>query len=220
MKITKLIPSQYKEGRWLVQLENGLLLRIGQNDVADLGLYQGLNLSDEQYTALQEAVQTAEMKNKALNALTVRPMSRRELVDKLTAKSRRAAEEAVEQTEEAQNAQKERADAIADRLEDLGLIDDQAYAVRVVQHYASKGCGERRIKDELFRRGVPKDYWDEALATLPEPDHAINTFLNKKLRGWTGDPKELKRASDALVRRGFSWQDISVALRRYGAEES
>ena len=32
------------------------------------------------------------------------------------------------------------------------------------------------------------------------------------------DPKERKRVSDALARRGFDWSDISAGLRRYGAE--
>ena len=43
-------------------------------------------------------------------------------------------------------------------------------------------------------------------------------FLRKRL-GWTApDPKDLKRASDALARRGYGWGEINAALRRYGAE--
>ena len=50
-------------------------------------------------------------------------------------------------------------------------------------------------------------------------DHApaIDAFLEKKLKG-SRDPKEIKRASDALARRGFSWSEISDGLRRYGME--
>ena len=44
MKIIKLTPSQHKEGRWLVWLESGELLRVSQNEVADFGLYQDLDL--------------------------------------------------------------------------------------------------------------------------------------------------------------------------------
>ena len=108
-----------------------------------------------------------------------------------------------------------RADAVADRLEELGLLNDESYAVQVARHYAAKGYGARKIRDELFRRGVPREYWDAALEGLDDPTQAIEAFLEKKLRGWTGDPKELKRAADALARRGFSWNDISAALRRY-----
>ena len=45
----------------------------------------------------------------------------------------------------------------------------------------------------------------------------ISFFLEKKLRG-SHDPKDVKRASDALARRGFAWPEISDALRRYGME--
>ena len=46
---------------------------------------------------------------------------------------------------------------------------------------------------------------------------AIDAFIEKKLAGKTVNQKELKKVSDALARRGFSWSDISNALGRYGA---
>ena len=59
-----------------------------------------------------------------------------------------------------------------------------------------------------------------ALEAMETPDAAIDAFLAKKLRGADpSDPKALKRAADALARRGFRWEDIKDALRRHGAEE-
>ena len=49
------------------------------------------------------------------------------------------------------------------------------------------------------------------------PAVPIDAFLEKKLKG-SHDPKDVKRASDALARRGFAWPEISDALRRYGME--
>lgn len=219
MKIVKLAPSKRKEGRWLIWLEDGSLLRVGRNEVADFGLYQGMDLSADELEALSAAAAESAMKNKALDALTARPMSRRELVNKLTAKPRRRPDDEDESGQDDDETLRATADAVADRLEDLGLINDESYAAQVARHYAAKGYGLRKITDELYRRGVPREYWDSALEGLPDPGDAIDAFLEKKLRGWTGDPKELKRASDALARRGFSWQDISEALRRYGAED-
>lgn len=220
MKIVKLAPSKHKEGRWLIWLEDGTLLRVGQNEVADFGLYQGMELDEARLEELNHAAAESAMKSKALDALTTRPMSRKELVTKLTAKPRRRreAEADGEEQERDEESLRSAADAVADRLEDLGLINDESYAVQVARHYAAKGYGSRKITDELYRRGVPREYWDDALEQLPEPSEAIDAFLQKKLRGWDGDPKELKRASDALARRGFSWQDISTALRRYEDE--
>lgn len=217
MKIVKLAPSKHKEGRWLVWLEDGSLLRVGQNEVADFGLYQGMELDGGALERLNRSAAESAMKGKALDALSVRPMSRRELTDKLTAKPRRRKFDAEDGEEPERNEEelRSRADAVADRLEELGLLNDEAYAAQVARHYAAKGYGARKIRDELFRRGVPREYWDNALEGLDDPADTIDAFLEKKLRNWTGDPKELKRASDALARRGFSWNDISAALRRY-----
>ena len=223
MKIVKLVPSKRVEGRWLVWLEDGDLLRVSGNEVAAFGLYADQELDGETLSRLRQAADESALRSRALDALTARPMSRRELVDRLTAPKRRRREEGTKETEDGASALlsetlRTQADAVADRLEELGLLDDRAYAKRVAEHYAGKGWGARKIRDELYRRGVPREYWDEALDQMPPPDDAIDQFLEKKLRGWSGDPKELKRASDALARRGFSWQDISAALRRYGAE--
>ena len=103
--------------------------------------------------------------------------------------------------------------------EELGILNDAQYAQLVVRHYSAKGYGERKRRDELYRRGVPRDLWEEALTQAEDPAEAIDAFVAKKLKGAAvSDPKELKKVSDALARRGYSWSDISEALRRYGAQ--
>ena len=46
----------------------------------------------------------------------------------------------------------------------------------------------------------------------------IDAFLQSKLKGKAPDRATLKKLSDALLRRGFSWQDIRPALNRLGEE--
>jgi len=88
-----------------------------------------------------------------------------------------------------------------------------------VRHYSEKGCGEHKLRDELYRRGVPRELWEDALSQATDPADAIDAFLQKKLAGRQPDRKELKKVSDALMRRGYGWEDISAALRRFGAQE-
>ena len=133
----------------------------------------------------------------------VRPMSRRELERKL----------------ESWEAAPEEATAICGRLEELGFLNDALYAEQVVRHYSAKGYGLRKLRDELYRRGVPRELWDEALERAEDPAEAIDAFLAKKLGDTPPeDRRAWKRASDALARRGYAWSDISEGLRRYGAE--
>lgn len=202
MVIRELKPSQRIEGRWLAFLEDGSILRLGENEVIDFALYAGKELSEEESAALQESVRRSALKGKTIELLSRKPQSRKELERKLI--QWEAAEEEIA--------------ALCDRMEELGYLDDAAYAARVVHHYSAKGYGERKLRDELYRRGVPRDLWDAALEQAESPDGAIDAFVAKKLAGKDVDRKELKKVSDALARRGYQWNDISAALRRYGAE--
>ena len=202
MVIRELKPSQRVEGRWLAVLEDGSILRLGENEVIDFALYAGKELTDEEAAALQDSARRSALKGKALELLSRKPLSRREL----------------EQTLARWEAGEEEIAAICRRMEQLGYLDDAAYAVRVVRHYSAKGYGVRKLRDELYRRGVPRDLWDAALEQAGSPDGAIDAFIAKKLAGKTPDKTELKKISDALARRGYRWEDISAALRRCGGE--
>lgn len=202
MTINKLTPSKRVEGRWLVFLEDGAVLRIGENEVIDFALYAGKTLTAEETERLLDSARRNGLKEKALELLSRKPMSRSEL-------ERRLAQWEAGEEETA---------AICDRMEELGYLNDADYARRVVRHYTAKGFGVRKLRDELCRRGVPRDLWEDALTLAQDPSDAIDTFVARKLAGKTPDRKEWKKVADALARRGYSWSEISSALERYGAE--
>lgn len=202
MVVRELKPSQHVTGRWLVQLDSGELLRVGENEVITFALYTGKELSGEEAEALQASARRSGMKEKAIELLARKPMSRRELERKL------------EQWE----AGEEETAAICDRMEELGFLNDAEYAARVVRHYSAKGYGERKLRDELYRRGISRELWQQALEQVEDSTDALDSFVAKKLAGRQPDRKELKKISDALARRGYNWSDINDALRRYGAQ--
>ena len=203
MVIEELKPSKHVEGRWLAVLEDGSILRLGEGEVVDFALYAGRELSEEEADRLRDSIRRNGLKAKAIELLMRKPQSRKELGRKLAE----------------WEASHEEAEAVCDRMEELGYLNEAEYAGRIVRHFAAKGFGERKLRDELYRRGVPRELWDEALEQIEEEDNAsaIDAFLEKKLKG-SHDPKDIKKASDALARRGFSWPEISDALRRYGME--
>ena len=203
MRIEELKPSKHVPGRWLAVMEDGSILRVGEGEVVDFALYAGKELTQEEAQTLTAAARRSGLKEKTLELLTRKPMSRKELERKLSDWEAGEEETAV----------------LCDRMEELGFLNDAAYAVQVVRHYSQKGCGEYKLRDELYRRGVPRELWEDALAQAADPADAIDAFLQKKLAGKQPDRKEWKKVSDALVRRGYGWEDISAALRRYGAEE-
>ena len=87
MRISKLSASKHKKGRILVQLDSGELLRIGEREVVAFSLYAGKELTAEEKTALEHATRESGLKDRALSLLTTRPMSRKELTDRLVERS-------------------------------------------------------------------------------------------------------------------------------------
>ena len=199
MRITRIENSKHVQERVLVYLEEGDPLRITGHELLQFGLYQGMDLSPELVVQLQNAGKRSESRVKAAQLASGRMLSRKELTDKL---SRKGID--LDTAEEA-----------ADWLESLGAVDDAAYAGVIARHYAASGYGPGRVRQE---RGVPRELWDDALSQLPDSADAIDRFLQKKLSGRTPDRTALKKLSDALLRRGFSWSDIRPALNRLGEE--
>ncbi len=137
-------------------------------------------------------------KKRALRLLERRDYSRKELILKLKEKG---------EDEEA-------AEALADRFVELGIIDDERYSQMLVRHYAAKGYGACRIKQELYRHGIHTDLWEDAMEQLPTQEETMDKLFRSKLRTDHPDRTEIKKATDALLRRGFSWSEISACKQR------
>ncbi len=202
MRITRIENSKHVQERVLVYLEEGDPLRITSHELLQFGLYQGMDLSPELVLQLQNAASRSQCRAVAARLASGRMMSRKELLEKLSCKG--VAPDMAEET--------------ADWLESLGALDDAAYAGVIVRHYGGSGYGPGRVRQELQKRGVPRELWDEALAQLPDSAAAIDRFVQSKLRGRTPDRAALKKLSDALLRRGFAWHDIRPVLNRLGEE--
>lgn len=202
MIIQELKPSKRVEGRWLAVMEDGSILRLGEREVANFALYTGKELSAEEIRTLLTATQRGRWKEKSLDLLSRKLQSRKELERKL----------------KEWGASPEESESICDRMEDLGYLNDSAYAAKVVRYYTDKGFGEKKLRDELYRRGIARELWEDALDQAQDPGEAIDAFVAKKMAGKSPDRKQMQKVSAALARRGYNWSDIHDALRRYGAD--
>ena len=201
MRIERIEASQHKRGRVLVFLEDGACLKITEQELLDFGLRSGDELDQETLKRLKDAAGVSNVKANAADLIGKRAMSRRDLERKLQEKGASEAE----------------ARYASEWLEAIGAINDADYAVLLAQHYARQGYGPARVREKLYEKGVPRELWDDALDSLPDPAESIDRFLEHKLRGKSLDEKEKKRLADALLRRGFSWSDVKSGLNRLGA---
>ena len=185
---------------WIV-LSNGEEIESTVGTVASLRLYPGLELDEKKLDALKLHSHLTTLKVEATEILSRRQMSAGEFKAKLL---RNGAEE-------------NSADMCVRWLQELRLLDDEAYAGAVVRHYAARGYGEGRIRQELSRRLVPREYWDDALAQRPDSTEKIDKLIAARLH----DPEnrdEVRKVTAALYRRGFGWDEIRAALDRFRAE--
>lgn len=194
-----------------LMFDDGSKLRVMATVVPDLGLYASMEVDAALLERILQTHEKAQTRLRAVRIVAAANVSQRELQRRLIQKGQKP-EDAAE---------------AAQWLEALGALDDEKTARLLVQRGAAKGYGRARIRQELQQKGIPKALWEQALAEMPEPDGAIDRFLQQKLRGSWPDEKTRKKVTDALYRRGHRWSDIQAAWQRYregvaddGAEES
>jgi len=199
MRITAI--NQCSPGRFTVCLDDGREIKATLGVVTELRLFSGKELEEEELEELARLAACALAREKALEYLSRRPMSQKELRAKLIQKG---ADEAV-------------AEDCVRWLCEHRLLDDEGYAAAVARHYTAKGYGAGRIRAELSRRGIDRELWDGILEQLPGQDSKVDKFIAARLKD-PSDREQVRKLSAALSRRGYSWEEIRAGLRRFHAE--
>ena len=195
MKVESLKTAPDRAGRYWVTFDDGSKMGLYRQTVEDFALYSGKELDEQEAEALHTAAGQMSAKMRAVRIVSAASVSRRDLEARLVRKG-----------EDPQQAK----EAVA-WMEDLHLVDDRATAEQVVSSCISKGYGLMRAKQALYEKRIPKEYWDEALADYPDQTEKITAFLKSRLDA-DSDEKQVRRAVDALIRRGHNYGAIRRAL--------
>ena len=201
MRIDRLSASPDRAGRYRAEFEDGSVLRLYRQTVEDFGLYAGMELEESELAALQEAAGLMSAKMRAIRIVTATDVSKKDLRQRLIQKGENP----------------EQADAAVAWMDDLDLIDDRRTAELVVSRCAAKGYGLARAKQALYEKRIPKQYWEEALADYPDQMDRIISFLKSRVDDQS-DPRQVKRAIEALIRRGHSYGTIREGLNQLSLE--
>lgn len=127
-----------------------------------------------------------------LDALTGQARSRKELADKLAKKL----------------VPTEIAERLLDRFEEVGLVDDEAFARLWVSHrQPGKGLARRALAQELRRKGIDDEVAREVLDEVDPADEeaAARTLVRRKLRSVSrvDDTTAIRRLVAMLARKGY-----------------
>ncbi len=199
MRIDSVSQSPDRAGRYLVKFSDGSAMKLYRQTVEDFRLYPGMELDSPD--ALRESNSRYSAKMRAVRIVSAAAVSKRDLQNRLVRKG-----EGEAQAKEA-----------VQWLSDLNLVDDRQTARQVVESCIRKGYGLSRAKQALYEKQIPKELWEEALEDYPDQTDAIVRLLQQKLRD-PEDPRAVRRAIDAALRRGHSYGDVKRALERIGTE--
>lgn len=184
-----------------MRFSDGTTLRLYRQTVEDFGLYPGMEMAEEAFQKLQDAAGAMSAKMRAVRIVAATSVSKKDLQQRLISKG--------ETPEDAAGA--------VQWMADLQLVDDRQTAQQVVCRCISKGYGVSRAKQALYEKRIPKEYWADALEDYPDQADAILAFLNDRLSK-NVDERSIKRAVDALLRRGHSYSQIRRGLERLSLE--
>lgn len=201
MRIDSIKTSPDRGGRYWVAFSDGSRLGLYRQTVEDFGLYSGMELSDAQVESLRTAAGQMSAKMRAVRIVSASSVSRQDLQERLVRKGE----------------DPEQARAAVEWMEELHLVDDRNTAEQVVHSCIAKGYGISRAKQALYEKRIPKQYWEEALQDYPDQTDRIISFLQSRVDDFA-DQKQVKRAVDALIRRGHSYGNIREALNQLSLE--
>ena len=185
-------------------LDGELAVNIDAQTLLSSRFQVGTEITDEELHELLAASDANRAKEKALYLIAHRDHSKKELVDKIR---RTASQEAAEKA--------------ADRMEEIGLIDDRDYARRYASElFQRKYFARKRVEYELKQKGIDPDFIEELLEELePEPVGQIGALVERKYLRALDDERGRRRTVAALQRLGYRWEDIRRALKEYEIPE-
>lgn len=163
-------------------LDGELAAKLDSETLLQSGLRIGMELDDEELYRLIQRSDAHRAQEKALYLLEHRSHSKKELADKI---SRTAGREAAERA--------------AERMEELGLVNDAQYARNLAEELLQrKRFAARRAEYELLQKGIDRALAQEIVEELaPEPENRSGSCWNGSIRG----PFPMKKGAAACLLR-------------------
>lgn len=197
MIITDIRPR--RKGLSQLYIDGEPAVKIDTETLSISGYCAGDEITDEDLHELIQSSNRRRAKEKALYLLEYKNRSKKELENKIAAAQipREAAREAAE------------------RMEELGLVDDDSYARSLAkQLFEVKKYGKMRVKQELFQKGIDRFTIEDVLEEYEDFDSISNIteILIKKYPDFDEDEKIKRRAIAALQRYGYSYDEIKTAM--------
>lgn len=203
-RITSLSVQKRNPERANVYIDGEFAFGLAMIEAARLST--GQFLTDADIQALEQLDGSERARESALNLLSYRPRSEREVRRRLQRKG--FSEQAIE--------------GAVQRLLRAKLLDDEAFARYWISNREQfRPRGQFALRQELGRKGVPSHIIDRLLGDVDEAENAYRAATKRLSRWERMDPGERQRKlTGYLQRRGFSYDVIREVWERLVAEKS
>ncbi|MCL2335091.1 MAG: recombination regulator RecX [Endomicrobia bacterium] len=203
MKITELKKISAKKNTFKVSFDNEESVILTPETIVKFGLTSGAEISKNDFDAISAYDKSNSVTADALALVSKRSYSAKSLEQKL-----------IEKGYEPHNAK-----TAVKRLEELNYINDEKYADMLAKYLSGRAKGEFAIKQALEEKGISRELINKALDSLKteaEPYEQIIETVKRKFKDFNPkDKNEVRRIASFFLRRGFTSEDISKALRNY-----
>lgn len=202
MRIEAIESTRSPNGKLRLRFGDGSSLLVYPSVIAELRLSVGMEIPDGALESIRDSAAEASSKERAIRILSASAVTEKELRHRLRQKGE----------------QEDHGHRAVQWLKELDLLDDRKAAEMIVAQGIAKGYGETRLRQMLYEKGVPRELWQKALEELPAPDQGIRTFLKKRFREKIPDRVEIKRATEALLRRGYRYGEIRRVMEEFTSD--
>ncbi len=202
--VTRLVAGKKNPNRVNIFLDGKFALALSIDKVVTYGLKKDLELSTDQVDELKMGDQEDYLYSKALNFVSYRPRSLKEVRDRLVKYGASGADQA----------------RIIEKLTSKKFLDDLAFARWFVEsRNAHRPRSPLHLTQELRAKGISQEIISEIKNEFADPASSIISILNKKL----GTPRVLDREekqkiSLSLSRQGYSWDVIKRVVKSWESE--
>lgn len=105
------------------------------------------------------------------------------------------------------------------RLKELGLLDDERLALRLAERMSEANISKREAYAKLYQKGIPTNIIKSVLEeTVFDESSQIEAVIQKKYKQKMLDKDGIQKVYAALIRKGFSYSEVSNAIKKYTKE--
>ncbi len=195
--------EKYKGETYCVIADEDKRVYLHRDIITKYGLKEGMEISSEDFGRVLFASEFRRASRRAMYLINERDYSYIKLFEKLR-----------------NNYPEDICYKVCNTMATKGYVNDRRLAETLVYSYMEcKLFGPRRVKQELYKRGIRGKIADEAIENaLDGLEERLDALIEKKYSGYLTDPEDIKsinKVKNGLLRAGYDYDDINRAVKEY-----